>query len=235
MDVFLYGEKGGETMISIKNVTKKYGDKTVFENFNLNIEEKKITVILGESGSGKTTLLNMLAGITDFDGEISGAGKVSMVFQRDRLVSHLTVKENILLVNETADVAALLESVNLQGAENLYPKDLSAGMARRVAIIRAFAHDAPFSLMDEPLVNLDLSLKFSIMKEIRALRENTGKTVLMVTHDVKEAATIADRVIVINGGKIIFDRENTRNASEETEKVLTEILLNGCKNNGNRI
>ena len=213
-------------MLSLKNITKKYGEKTVFESFNLDIEENKITVILGESGSGKTTLLNMIAGLTDFNGEIAGTEKVSMVFQRDRLVPHLTVKENILLINETADVSALLESVGLFGAENLYPKDLSAGMARRVAIIRAFSYSAPVLLMDEPLVNLDLSLKFSIMEQIKSLKEKTAKTVLMVTHDVKEAAILSDRVIVIKGGKIIYDKSGT---AEDKEKILTDILLKDCK------
>lgn len=219
-------------MISLKNITKRYCEKTVFNNFNLDIEENKITVILGESGSGKTTLLNMLAGITDFDGEISGAKKVSMVFQRDRLVPHLTVKENILLVNENADVDRLLESVGMNGAENLYPKDLSAGMARRVAILRAFAFPAPLLLMDEPLVNLDLSLKFSLIEQIKKLKASTNKTVLFVTHDVKEATFIADRVIVISGGKIIYDDDNI---SSDTEKVLTDILLKGCKNSSDRV
>ena len=219
-------------MISLKNVTKRYGEKTVFENFNLDIEENKITAVLGESGSGKTTLLNMLARLTDFEGEISGAEKVSMVFQRDRLVPHLTVKENILLVNENADVPALLESVNLKGAENLYPKSLSAGMARRVAIIRAFSHPAPLLLMDEPLVNLDLSLKFSIMEQIKNLQAETCKTVLFVTHDVKEAAFLADRTIVIESGKIIYDKNG---GAEDTERVLTDILLNGCKNRSDRV
>lgn len=219
-------------MISLKNVTKKYGEKTVFENFNINIEENKITAILGESGSGKTTLLNMIARLTCFDGEISGADKVSMVFQRDRLVPHLTVKENILLVNENADVRTLLGSVGLVEAENLYPKDLSAGMARRVAIIRAFAYSAPIIIMDEPLVNLDLSLKFSIMEQIKRLKTETGKTVLMVTHDVKEAAFISDRAIVISGGKIIYDKNGR---AEDTEKVLTDILLKGCKNHGDEL
>ena len=219
-------------MISLKNVTKRYGEKTVFENFSLDIEENKITAILGESGSGKTTLLNMLARLTDFEGEISGAEKVSMVFQRDRLVPHLTVKENILLVNENADVPALLESVGLTDAENLYPKSLSAGMARRVAIIRAFSHPAPLLLMDEPLVNLDLSLKFSIMEQIKKLKAETGKTVLFVTHDVKEAAFLADRTIVIKGGEIIFDKKG---GAADTEKVLTDILLNGCKNLNDRV
>lgn len=209
-------------MISLKNITKKYGDKTVFHNFNLDIEENEITVILGESGSGKTTLLNMIARLTDFSGEISGAGQVSMVFQRDRLVPHLTVKENILLVNENADVKRMLESVGLNGAENLYPKELSAGMARRVAIIRAFSHPAPLLLMDEPLVNLDLSLKFSLLEKIKELQSTTGKTVIMVSHDVKEAAYFSGRIIVLkSGGEVILDKKRV------SEKTLTETLLNG--------
>lgn len=209
-------------MISLKNITKKYGDKTVFENFNLNIEENKITVILGESGSGKTTLLNILARLTDFGGEISGVENVSMVFQRDRLVPHLTVRENILLVNESADVKSLLDSVGLIGAENLYPKELSAGMARRVAIIRAFSHPAPVLLMDEPLVNLDLALKFSLLEKIKELQAATGKTVIMVSHDVKEAAYFSGRIIVLkSGGKVILDKKRV------SEKTLTETLLNG--------
>ena len=80
--------------------------------------------------------------------------------------------------------------------------------------------------MDEPLVNLDLSLKFSIMKQIKSLKEKTAKTVLMVTHDVKEAAILSDRVIVIKGGKIIYDKSGK---SEDKEKILTDILLKDCK------
>lgn len=209
-------------MIRLKNITKKYGDKTVFHNFNLDIEENEITVILGESGSGKTTLLNMIARLTAFSGEISGAGQVSMVFQRDRLVPHLTVRENILLINENADVKRMLESVGLNGAENLYPKELSAGMARRVAIIRAFSHPAPLLLMDEPLVNLDLSLKFSLLEKIKELQSTTGKTVIMVSHDVKEAAYFSGRIIVLkSGGEVILDKKRV------SEKTLTETLLNG--------
>ena len=162
----------------------------------------------------------MIARLTDFDGEIMGAEKVSMVFQRDRLVPHLTVKENILLVNKCADVKALLNSANLTGTENFYPKDLSAGMARRVAILRAFASIAPLIIMDEPLVNLDLALKYSIIGQIKRLREESGKTVILVSHDVKETVMLADRIVVIGGGKIIFDK------TKATERSLTTILLN---------
>lgn len=212
-------------MINIKSVTKKYGDKTVFDNFNLCIKENEITVILGESGSGKTTLLNMIAGLTPFSGEISGAEKVSMVFQRDRLVPHLTVKENILLVNENADAASLLRETDLAGAEDLYPAALSAGMARRVAIARAFACPAKLVLMDEPLVNLDLSLKYSLFDKIKDLRNKCGKTVILVTHDVKEAATLADRVIVISRGKTVAD------LNEFDEELLTTIILKSSQDN----
>lgn len=206
-------------MISLKNITKRYGEKTVFENFNLDIEENKITVILGESGSGKTTLLNMIARLTDFDGEITGAENVSMVFQRDRLVPHLTVKDNILLVNKNVNVKALLDSVGLSGTENLYPKDLSAGMARRVAILRAFSSPASLILMDEPLVNLDLSLKYSLIAEIKRLKAESGKTVIFVSHDVKETVMLADRIMVIGGGKILYDKPSA------TERALTTLLL----------
>ena len=206
-------------MVSIKNVSKSYGEKTVFENYSLSAEDNKITVILGESGSGKTTLLNMIAGLTEYSGEILGADKISMVFQRDRLVPHLTVKENILLVNEKADVSALLDSVGLKGTEDLYPKALSAGMARRVAIIRAFSYPAPVMLMDEPLVNLDLSLKYSLIDKIKELQKSTGKTIILVTHDVKEAVKLSDRVVVIERGKIIFDEKSV------TEETLESVLL----------
>lgn len=209
-------------MIVLDNITKKYGEKTVFDNFSLELEENRITAILGESGSGKTTLLNILSGLTDFSGNVKGAGRVSMVFQRDRLVPHLTVEENIKLVNEKADVKALLEEVGLSGAEKLYPKNLSAGMARRVAILRAFSYGAPLTLMDEPLVNLDLRLKYSLIEKIKELRKKRGGTVLFVTHDVKEATLIADRVLVLNNGKIIFDEKSV---SDSTEKTLTDILL----------
>ena len=219
MGVRFLGEKGGEKMISLKNITKRYGEKTVFENFNLDIEENKITVILGESGSGKTTLLNMIARLTDFDGEITGAENVSMVFQRDRLVPHLTVKDNILLVNKNVNVKALLDSVGLSGTENLYPKDLSAGMARRVAILRAFSSPASLILMDEPLVNLDLSLKYSLIAEIKRLKAESGKTVIFVSHDVKETVMLADRIMVIGGGKILYDKPSA------TERALTTLLL----------
>ena len=209
-------------MIKLSGITKKYGDKSIFEDFSFTAEDGKITVVLGESGAGKTTLLNVIAQITDFSGEVSGAEKVSMVFQRDRLVPHLTVEDNVRFVNSDAPVSDLLSEVGLSGAEKLYPKDLSAGMARRVAIVRAFSYDAPVVLMDEPLVNLDLSLKYSLVNKIKELRERYGKTVVLVTHDVSEAVMLADKITVLSAGKIVYENSDVK---KEDEKTLIDLFL----------
>lgn len=209
-------------MITIKNLTKKYGEKTVYDNFNLEIKKGKITVILGESGSGKTTLLNILAGLTDYDGIVDGMSlPAAMVFQRDRLVKNLTVEDNIKLVNAAADVKAELQKIGLAGCEKLYPKQLSAGMARRVAILRAFAFDSDVVLMDEPFVNLDVALKFYLVDEIKRLCREKNKTAVVVTHDIKEAVTLADEIIVLSRGKIIY---RTDCVLKETESVLFDTM-----------
>ena len=114
-------------MIEIKNLVKKYGEKVVFNGFNLEIEQGKTLVILGESGSGKTTLLNVLANITEYQGDIVGLPeKISVVFQQNRLVPNLTVKQNVLLVNSSANASEILKDLGLEGVENALPKSLSA-------------------------------------------------------------------------------------------------------------
>ena len=210
-------------MISIKNVTKKYGDKTVYENFSLDIEEGKITAVLGESGAGKTTLLNMIAKITDYTGQISGnISPVSMVFSNNRLVPHLTVEENLKLVKKDADIPAALESVGLFSYKDAYPKELSAGMQRRVSFLRAFLYPSPLILMDEPLINLDLALKYKLTGLIKKLQKESNRTIIMVTHDIAEAVMTADRIVVIKGGKVVF-KENE--VTEKTEERIKKVLL----------
>lgn len=209
-------------MITIKNLTKKYDEKIVYDNFNLEIKKGKITVILGESGSGKTTFLNILAGLTDYEGIVDGMSlPASMVFQRDRLVKNLTVEDNIKLVNKSADVKIELQKIGLTGCEKLYPKQLSAGMARRVAILRAFAFDSDVVLMDEPFVNLDVALKFYLVNEVKRLCREKNKTAVVVTHDIKEAVTLADEIIVLSHGKIIY---RTDNVSDKIEEELFALM-----------
>ena len=210
-------------MISLKNISKRYGNNAVYEDFNLDIEKNKILVVLGESGSGKTTLLNILAGLTDFEGSIDELDKkVSMVFQKNRLIPNLTVEENLLLVNPKTDVDFWLDSVGLLKNKKSYPKALSAGMARRVAILRALICENSLLLMDEPFVNLDLALKFSLIEKIKAVLKDKPCTVVVVTHDIKEAVAIADRIIVLSKGEKVADISQI---NENTEKQLFGIMM----------
>ncbi len=209
-------------MISLKNVTKKYGDKIVYENFNLDIEEGKITAILGESGSGKSTLIKVIARLTDFEGEISNLpDKISLVFQDDRLVPNLTVSENIKLVNENYDVKNGLKEVGLLGVENSYIKKLSGGMKRRVAVLRGLCYDAPLFILDEPFTSLDVKNKRIFIDLIKNQHKEKNNTVIVVTHDILEAVKIADRIIVLSDKKILYDLNEVENGSEnEILKVM---------------
>ena len=208
-------------MIAIKNLTKKYGDKTVLDNLNLSFEKGKITAILGESGSGKTTLLNILAGLCDFSGEVTKkSDKISVVFQKDRLIKNLTVRENLKLINESLDVEKELEKVGVLDAIDYYPKDLSAGMARRVAIVRAITYPADILLLDEPFINIDLSRKFAL---IESIKKDNEKTIVFVTHDIKEAVKLADRIVLLSNGRIVKD---IKKVEEKTESELFGLMMN---------
>ena len=207
--------------MKIKNLNVSYGEKGIYSNFNLEIEDGLITVILGESGAGKTTLLRAIASLTEYSGEIEKPNEMSMVFQNDRLVKSLTVKENILLVNKDADVTSLLNEVGLMGYENAYPKTLSGGMARRVALARAFAKTGDLALYDEPFINLDLKNKLSLINIVKQKYADNNKTLIVVTHDIKEAVLLADRIIVLKNGEVV---SSIKNIEKETEDVLFKIL-----------
>lgn len=192
-------------MIEIKNLTKRYGDLTVYENFNLALEDGKITCILGESGCGKTTLLNCIARLTEYVGEIPKV-KCSYIFQTPRLVPNLTVAGNLRLICKDEEaVNNILGQVRLTDKKNAYPVELSGGQAQRVAIARAFLFDSEFILMDEPFSSLDLKLKKEISELFIKIQRSSGRGALFVTHDADEALQVADRILVLNGGNIVLD------------------------------
>lgn len=209
-------------MIKIENLYKKYGNNSVFEDFSLTLEKAKITCILGESGSGKTTLLNVLAGFTEYIGNVDKV-KCSYVFQKPCLINNLTIKDNLLLVNSNGNsVKAMLEEMQIEDKLDAYPKHLSGGQAQRVSLARALLYEAQLYLMDEPFVNLDLRLKYSIIDFIKNLVHKNGYTMLIVTHDVKEAVSIADRIVIIRNGKIQYDIEDI---NEKTESEIFGLML----------
>ncbi len=214
-------------MIRLKNIFKNYGEKQVYSHFNLDIEQNERLVILGESGSGKTTLLNILMGLTEYAGEIENKpSKISAVFQKDCLVANLTVEQNIKLTSPDVEVSEILNEVGLAGCENALPKSLSAGMSRRVALVRALVSDASLLLMDEPFINLDIGLKFSLIERVKSILKKQPRTVVAVTHDIKEAVSLADRIIVIANGEII---KEIKDINENTENELFGIMMSVSK------
>jgi NitT/TauT family transport system ATP-binding protein len=172
--------------------------------FNLNSGE--FVCLVGPSGCGKTTLLNLIAGLdTDFQGNISHqnqqtSARIGYVFQQPRLLPWRTVRENIeLATNAPAEIiAALLASMNLTDVQHAYPQHLSLGMSRRVSIIRAFAIDPYLLLMDEPFVSLDPPTARQVRQLLIKLWTERPHTILFVTHDLREAITLADKLVFLS-------------------------------------
>ena len=192
-------------MIEIKNLSKRYGELTVYDNFSLNIDEGKIIGILGESGSGKTTLLNCIAGLTSFDGSIPKL-KCSYVFQSPRLVPNLTVKDNLKLIcKDEGKIDYMLAKLHLEEKASAFPIKLSGGQAQRVSLARAFLFDSDIILLDEPLTSLDLRLKKEITELFLSIWQEDKRTAVYVTHDIDEAIGVAHRIIILKNGEISFD------------------------------
>ena len=205
---------------------KSWGDTTAVDAVSLTVPARSFVVLLGPSGCGKSTTLRLIAGLeAATSGRILIAGRdvthlppaargISMVFQSYALFPHLTVAENIvfgLRVRRVGDAerrrrldkAATL--LGLAGLLDRKPSQLSGGQQQRVALGRAIVAETPVCLMDEPLSNLDAQLRQEMRREIRALQRQLGITLIYVTHDQVEAMTMADRVVLMRGGRIEQD------------------------------
>ena len=201
--------------IVIEDLTKKYGDKTIFDHFGITFPENKISVVMGRSGVGKTTLLNCIAGLTKFDGEIKNVEKTAYVFQEDNLVPFMSVYENLDFTLEKSvkkeerkrAILAAVSAVGLTDKIGALPKELSGGQKKRVSIARAFLSDAPVLLTDEPLNSLDYGLRLKTIGLLLDMLEKTPKTVVYVTHDIDEALSLADKIFFIGESGVIFDYE----------------------------
>ena len=207
--------------IQLKNLSKRWGDFTAVDDFNLTIADKEFLVLLGPSGCGKTTTMRMIAGLEDVsDGEILVDGKkinnlepkdrdVAMVFQSYALYPNMNVYENIRFplkvrgIDKSTHDTKVMRAVKMVELENFLhrkPAELSGGQRQRVALARAIVREPNVFLMDEPLSNLDAKLRVSTRAQIKNLSHELSVTTVYVTHDQVEAMTLADRVVVMKEG-----------------------------------
>jgi putative spermidine/putrescine transport system ATP-binding protein len=227
--------------VVLQNIEKRYGEHVAVSDFNLSIKQGELVALLGPSGCGKTTTLRMVAGFVDATaGSIAFGDRdvtllapyhrnTGMVFQSYALFPHLNVAENVAFglrrrgvsrADIEKRVAVALDRVRLGSLKDRMPKNLSGGQQQRVALARALVIEPDVLLLDEPLSNLDAKLREEMRVEIRQIQQSLGLTTIFVTHDQEEALSVADRLVVMNVGRI----EQIGTPFELYEKPGTEFV-----------
>jgi ABC-type nitrate/sulfonate/bicarbonate transport system ATPase subunit len=193
--------------LQLDKVSRSFESLEVLRELSLDIMRGEFVAVVGPSGCGKTTLLNLLSGYDrPSSGSIHRAGRVRMVYQQDGLFPWQTVAENIALgLRHVGDekergrqVGEMINLIRLEGFENHYPHQLSGGMRQRVELARALAGDSDILLLDEPFSALDYLTRLRMRQELAQVLRERPRTVALVTHDIEEAAQLADRVIVLS-------------------------------------
>lgn len=206
--------------IEVKNLVKTFGEKKVIDDVSFKVNDGEILAIVGFSGSGKSTILKLISNLIEKDsGEIiTSDGDIAFVFQYSALFDSLTVYDNIAFaLHERKDlrnkytekeireiVSEKLELVGLKGIENQFPSELSGGMQKRVSFARAIVTEPKVILYDEPTAGLDPIASTLIEDYILRLRNETGATSIVVTHQMSTIQRTADKVIMLYDGKIVF-------------------------------
>ena len=201
--------------LNLRGLTKRYGGRTVLDAVNLRIEPGEFVAVVGRSGCGKSTLLRAIAGLELPDAgsvKIAGAGgegqpEVRMMFQDARLLPWKTVLQNVALglANGLERAREALASVGLLDRADDWPAALSGGQRQRVALARALVHEPQLLLLDEPLGALDALTRIEMQSLIESLWTARGFTAVLVTHDVQEAVALADRILLVEQGRLALD------------------------------
>jgi iron(III) transport system ATP-binding protein len=211
--------------LRLENITKSFGAEKVLEDISFTIENNDLVALLGESGSGKSTLLRIIAGFEKLDsGKVSISNQlvaekgysakpesrnVGFIFQDYALFPHLTVEQNISFgmvkssPEEKEKLERLILNFELQDVKSKKPSQISGGQQQRVAIARALAVNPVLLLLDEPFSNLDQSLRLKIRAEIKRVKEEFNTPMLLVTHDPDDAMELADKIAILQEGKIV--------------------------------
>lgn len=236
-------------MLQIKNLSKKFGDKTVLKNIDLEIKQGEIVVIIGPSGSGKSTLLRCINALELPDGgailyknkPVDGHSKsidqvrqqMGMVFQQFNLFPHMSVLDNITFApikvkGETEEAVkeraqGLLDKVHLADKALAYPSNLSGGQKQRVAIARALAMEPEIMLFDEPTSALDPEMVGEVLEVMKDLAKE-GMTMVIVTHEMGFAKEVGTRILFLDEGEIIEDQEPVRFFQQPTSERAQDFL-----------
>lgn len=198
-------------VISLMNVTKTYGDKTILKDLSLHVNKGEFVTLVGPSGSGKSTIFNILAGLEQVTGgALHVQDTIGYMQQKDLLLPWKTILENIVLPldlqgenkkKSREHAEKLLDKVGLTGYEHKLPSELSGGMRQRANFLRTFLTSQNILLLDEPFGALDSMTKANMQKWLLAIKEEFELTVLFITHDIEEAILLSDRIYVLTPNK----------------------------------
>ena len=247
-------------MIEIKNITKRYGDKTVVDNVSFNIEKGKITSLIGPNGAGKSTLLTMLTPVGQKDdGEVYIEGKkledwnkeelakkIAILKQANNINIRLTIKELVefgrfpycqgrLKEEDHKYVAEAINYMGLDDIKNRYLDELSGGQRQRAFIAMVIAQNTEYIFLDEPLNNLDIKHSVEMMKVLQNLVRELNKTVVIVMHDINFASCYSDNIVVMKHGKLIKASEADFVINKELLEEIYEIDFDIKNIHGNKI
>jgi sulfonate transport system ATP-binding protein len=201
------GAPASQAAASVRGLTRRFGDRVVLDDLDLDIGRGEFVAMIGRSGSGKSTLLRALAGLDrDVTGSLGVAGPVAVAFQEPRLVPWQRVLANVALglraPQPARAAAAALDEVGLTERAAAWPLTLSGGEAQRASLARALVRSPSLLLLDEPFSALDALTRITMHRLVLTLWERHRPAVLLVTHDVDEALALADRVLVLRDGRI---------------------------------
>nr|WP_248323312.1 ATP-binding cassette domain-containing protein [Caballeronia sp. Sq4a] len=236
-----------DVAVSLRGIEKRFGERRVLADLDFAIERGSFVSIVGRSGCGKSTLLRLIAGLDEASGGVvarhaatpGGELQVRIMFQDARLLPWKSVLDNVMIGlprdrrNRREEARATLAEVGLSEREKEWPTRLSGGQRQRVALARALVHRPDVLLLDEPLGALDALTRIEMQGLIERLRREHGFTALLVTHDVQEAVSLGDRIVLIEQGRITLDtpvslpRPRSRTAKEFAEleeRVLSRVL-----------
>lgn len=247
-------------MIEVKNLVKRYGNKAVVDNVSLNIEKGKITSFIGPNGAGKSTVLSIISRIMKKDeGQVIIDGtelekwdskelakKIAILKQSNNINVRLTIKEIVsfgryphcegrLTEEDMKYVDEAIEYMQLKDIENRYLDELSGGQRQRAYIAMVIAQNTDYVLLDEPLNNLDMKHSVQMMKVLRGLVDDLGKTVVIVMHDINFASVYSDRIVILKDGRVAKDDVTEAIISKDVLEDIYEIDFHIKNINGNDI